>query len=134
MPESPSQAGSFKGTVYGDIIGAPYMIENTHNRYFELGETRRAFSHGKVRTFFPEVTEVSHGATAVCHWLSTYRDDPTAEDLQRCLRNQFLSHPRGGWTEPTRLFLTSERGLPSETPDWAAVTRAVPALSPSEAR
>lgn len=126
MPESPSQAGSFKGTVYGDIIGAPYMIENTHNRYFELGETRRAFSHGKVRTFFPEVTEVSHGATAVCHWLSTYRDDPTAEDLQRCLRNQFLSHPRGGWTEPTRLFLTSERGLPSETPDWAAVTRAVP--------
>ena len=121
--------GSFKGVVYGDLVGAPYMIENTYNRYFPLGESRRAFSHGRVRSFFPEVTEVSHGATAVCHWLSTYRDAPTAEALQRCLRDQFLSHPRGGWTEPTRLFLSSGNGLPSQTPDWAAVTRAVPIAS-----
>ena len=105
------------------------MIENTYNRYFPLGETRRAFSHGKVRTFFPEVTEVSHGATAVCNWLSTYRETPTAEALQKCLRDQFLSHPRGGWTEATRVFLSSGSGLPSQTPDWAAVTRVLPIAS-----
>ena len=126
---SEEHSGTFKGIVYGDLMGAPYMIENTYNRYFPLGETRRAFSHGKVRTFFPEVTEVSHGATAVCHWLSAYRDSPTAEALQKCLRDQFLSHPRGGWTESTRLFLSSGNGLPSQTPDWAAVTRAVPIVS-----
>ena len=105
------------------------MIENTYNRYFPLGESRRAFSHGKVRSFFPEVTEVSHGATAVCYWLSTYRDSPTAEALQKCLRDQFLSHPRGGWTESTRLFLSSGNGLPSQTPDWAAITRVLPIAS-----
>ena len=125
-PNKEKQGGSYKGVIYGDLIGTPYMIENTYNRYFPLGEGRRAFSHGKVRSFFPEVTEVSHGATAVCHWLSTYRDSPTAETLQKCLKDQFLSHPRGGWTEPTRLFLSSGNGLPSETPDWAALTRAVP--------
>lgn len=123
------QRGTLRGAVYGDLVGAPYMIENTYNRYFPLGESRRAFSHGRVRSFFPEVTEVSHGAAAVCNWLTTYRDNPTAEALQRCLRNQFLSHPRGGWTEPTRLFFSSGNGLPSETPDWAAVTRAVPIAS-----
>lgn len=123
---SASQGGSFKGTVYGDLIGAPYMIENTHNRYFELGESRRAFSNGRVRSFFPEVTEVSHGATAVCNWLTTYRNEPTVEHLQKCLRNQFFSHPRGGWTEPTRLILTSGKESPSSTPDWSAVTRGLP--------
>ncbi len=125
---SPSP-GSFKGVVYGDLVGAPYMIENTYNRYFALGESRRGFSHGRVRTFFPEVTEVSHGASAVCNWLSTYRDSPTAESLQKCLRDQFLSHPRGGWTEPTRLFLSSGNGLPSDTPDWSALTRTLPIAS-----
>ena len=126
---SDRQTGTFKGIVYGDLVGAPYMIENTYNRYFPLGESRRAFSHGKVRSFFPEVTEVSHGATAVCNWLSTYREHPTAEALQKCLRDQFLSHPRGGWTEPTRLFLSSGNGLPSDTPDWSAVTRVIPVAS-----
>ena len=92
---SERQTGTFKGIVYGDLVGAPYMIENTYNRYFPLGESRRAFSHGKVRSFFPEVTEVSHGAAAVCNWLSTSRDHPTAEALQKCLRDQFLSHPMG---------------------------------------
>ena len=124
-----SRPGAFKGLVYGDLVGAPFMIENTYNRYFPLGESRRAFSRGRVRSFFPEVTEVSHGASAVCNWLSTYRDDPTAESLQKCLRNQFLSHPRGGWTEPTRLFLSSGNGLPSDTPDWAALTRSIPVAS-----
>lgn len=126
---SEENKGAFKGIVYGDLVGAPYMIENTYNRYFPLGETRRAFSHGKVRTFFPEVTEVSHGATAVCHWLSAYRESPTAEALQKCLRDQFLSHPMGGWTEATRLFLSSGSGLPSQTPDWAAITRVLPIAS-----
>ena len=124
-----SRPGAFKGLVYGDLVGAPFMIENTYNRYFPLGESRRAFSRGRVRSFFPEVTEVSHGASAVCNWLSTYRDAPTAESLQKCLRNQFLSHPRGGWTEPTRLFLSSGNGLPSDTPDWAALTRSIPVAS-----
>lgn len=121
--------GSFKGTVYGDLVGSPYMIENTYNRYFELGDSRRAYSHGKVRTFFPEATEVSHGAAAVCSWLTTYRDDPSIENLQKCLRRQFLAHPRGGWTEQTRLFLSSGMTSPSTTPDWSAVTRAVPIAS-----
>ena len=121
--------GSFKGTVYGDLVGSPYMIENTYNRYFELGENRRAYSHGKVRSFFPEVTEVSHGAAAVCTWLTTYRDNPSVENLQKCLRQQFLAHPRGGWTEPTRLFLSSGMSAPSLTPDWSAVTRGIPIAS-----
>ena len=124
-----NETGSFKGVVYGDLVGAPYMIENTYNRYFPLGEGRRAFSRGRVRSFFPEVTEVSHGATAVCNWLAVHRDDPTAEALQRCLRDQFLSHPRGGWTEATRLFLSSGNGLPSQSPDWSVVTRTLPVAS-----
>ena len=65
--------GSFKGLVYGDLVGSPYMIENTYNRYFELGESRKAYSHGRVRAFFPGVTEVSHGAAAVTRWLSVWR-------------------------------------------------------------
>lgn len=117
---------NLKGTVYGDLVGAPYMIENTYNRYFDLGESRRAYSRGRVRSFFPEATEVSHGAAAVVNWLTTYRDSPTVENLQRCLKRQFDAHPRGGWTEPTRLFLTSGMSRPSGTPDWSAVTRAVP--------
>ena len=131
MSSTSDPKGSFRGLVYGDLIGTPYMIENTDNRYFPLGETRRAYSHGRVRSFFPEVTEVSHGSAAVCNWLSVYRDNPTAEALQKCLRDQFLSHPRGGWTEPTRLFLSSGSGLPSETPDWAALTRTVPIAAAS---
>ncbi len=118
--------GPFKGEVYGDLVGSPYMIENTYNRYFDLGESRRAYSRGRVRSFFPEVTEVSHGSAAVSHWLSKYRDSPTAENLQKCLRDQFNRHPKGGWTEPTRLFLTSGNGSPSGTPDWSAVTRSLP--------
>ena len=118
--------GSFKGLVYGDLVGSPYMIENTYNRYFELGESRKAYSHGRVRAFFPGVTEVSHGAAAVTRWLSVYRDAPTAESLQKCLREQYDAHPRGGWTEATRLFLTSGMTTPSATPDWAAVTRCAP--------
>ncbi len=118
--------GTLRGAVYGDLVGAPYMIENTYNRYFDLGESRRAYSHGRVRTFFPEVTEVSHGAAAVSSWLSLWRDDPSAEHLQECLRRQYESHPRGGWTEATRLLLTSGRKVPSEAPDWAAVARTVP--------
>ena len=105
------------------------MIENTYNRYFELGESRRAYSHGRVRSFFPEATEVSHGAAAVCAWLTTYRDNPSVENLQKWLRQQFLAHPRGGWTEPTRLFLSSGMSAPSMTPDWSAVTRALPIAS-----
>ena len=126
--DSPSP-GSFRGAVYGDLVGSPYMIENTYNRYFELGETRRAYSHGKVRSFFPEVPEMSHGAAAVCTWLSTYRDDPSVENLQKCLRQQFLAHSRSGWTEQTRLFLSSGMTSPSTTPDWSAITRAVPIAS-----
>ena len=128
MPQTPDSPapGSFKGLVYGDLVGSPYMIENTYNRYFDLGESRKAYSHGRVRSFFPEVTEVSHGAAAVTRWLSVYRDAPTAESLQKCLREQYDAHPRGGWTEPTRLFLTSGMATPSATPDWAAVTRVAP--------
>lgn len=118
-----------KGVVYGDLVGAPFRIENTYNRYFDLGEDRRAYSHGRVRSFFPEATEVSHGAAAVAAWLNTYRDDPSAENLQRCLRRQYESHPRGGWTEQTRLFVTSGMTHPSGTPDWAAAVRAVPIAS-----
>lgn len=118
--------GSFSGTVYGDLVGSPYMTENTYNRYFELGETRRAYSHGKVRAFFPQATEVSHGAAAVCRWLSAYRDHPTPEDLQKCLRQQYEAHPGGGWTERMRLFITSGMTSPSSSPDVAAVARAVP--------
>ena len=124
-----SSAGPFKGVVYGDLVGSPYMIENTYNRYFELGENRRAYSRGRVRSFFPEVTEVSHGAAAVCRWLTVWRDNPTAENLLECLRDQYDSHPRGGWTEATRLFLTSGSRAPSSTPDWSAVTRSVPIAS-----
>ena len=129
--EKPEQnpGSTLKGTVYGDLVGAPYMIENTYNRYFDLGESRRAYSRGRVRSFFPEATEVSHGAAAVVNWLTTYRDSPTVENLQRCLKRQFDAHPRGGWTEPTRLFLTSGMTNPSGTPDWSAVTRAVPIAS-----
>lgn len=122
----PSPASVLKGTVYGDLVGSPYMTENTYNRYFDLGEGRRAYSRGRVRTFFPSATEVSHGAAAVCAWLSTHREDPTAEALQACLRRQYEAHPRGGWTEGTRLFLTSGTGEPSSTPDWSALTRAIP--------
>ena len=131
MPASkdPRLRGSFRGTVYGDLVGAPYMIENTYNRYFDLGETRRAYSHGRVRPFFPEVTEVSHGAAATCRWLTSFRDSPTAENLLYCLKGQFDAHPRGGWTEPTRIFLTSGIGSPSTTPDWSAVTRSIPISS-----
>ncbi len=118
--------GTLRGAVYGDLVGAPYMIENTYNRYFDLGESRRAYSHGRVRTFFPQVTEVSHGAAAVSSWLTLWRDDPSAEHLQECLRRQYDRHPRGGWTESTRLLLTSDRKVPSEAPDWAAVARTVP--------
>ena len=120
------KGGILRGVVYGDLIGAPYRIENTYNRYFPLGETRRIPSHGKLRVFFPEATEVTHGAAAVCRWLSVHREHPTAEALQRALQLQFHAHPRGGWTEPTRLFLTSGRGLPSEHSDWAAVARCIP--------
>ena len=131
MPPSkdPQLRGSFRGSVYGDLVGSPYMIENTYNRYFDLGETRRAYSHGRVRPFFPEVTEVSHGAAATCRWLTTFRESPTAEHLLRCLKDQFDAHPRGGWTEPTRIFLTSGTGSPSMTPDWSAVTRSIPISS-----
>ena len=131
MPASkdPRLRGSFRGTVYGDLVGSPYMIENTYNRYFDLGETRRAYSHGRVRPFFPEVTEVSHGAAATCRWLTSFRDSPTAENLLYCLKGQFDAHPRGGWTEPTRIFLTSGIGSPSTTPDWSAVTRSIPISS-----
>ena len=43
--EKPDQhpGSTLKGTVYGDLVGAPYMIENTYNRYFDLGESRRAY-------------------------------------------------------------------------------------------
>lgn len=119
-------SGTYKGTVYGDIIGAPFMIENTYNRYFELGESRRAYSHGRVRSFFPEVTEVSHASSAVTRWLVSFRDNPSVENLQKCLREEYDRHPRGGWTEATRLVLSSESSEPSATPDWAAVARVLP--------
>ena len=105
------------------------MTENTSNRYFDLGETRRAYSRGRVRTFLPEATEVSHGAAAVVSWLTTHRDSPTVENLQRSLRRQYEAHPRAGWSQQTRLFLTSGMTRPSDTPDWAAVTRALPIAS-----
>ena len=81
--------GTFLGAVYGDLVGSPYMIENTYNRYFDLGSGRRAYSGGRVRSFFPEATEVTHGAAAVVRWLTAYRDAPTAENLQRCLKAQY---------------------------------------------
>jgi len=118
--------GSLRGTIYGDLVGSPYMIENTYNRYFELGESRKAYSHGKVRTFFPQVTEVSHAAAAVSRWLSVYRDKPSVENLQAVLRDAYAHHPRGGWTETTRLFLTGDTSEPSQTPDWAAIVRTLP--------
>ena len=121
--------GTFLGAVYGDLVGSPYMIENTYNRYFDLGSGRRAYSGGRVRSFFPEATEVTHGAAAVVRWLTAYRDAPTAENLQRCLKAQYDAHPRGGWTEPTRLFLTGGMRTPSDTPDWAALTRVTPIAS-----
>ena len=122
----PSPSPGLKGAIYGDLVGAPYMTENTYNRYFDLGESRRAYSHGRVRSFFPEATEVSHGAAAVASWLVTYRDDPTAENLRRCLRRQYEAHPGAEWTRQTRLFLSSGIGRPSDTPDWSAVTRVIP--------
>lgn len=118
--------GSLKGAVYGDLIGAPFMIENTYNRYFDLGESRKAYSHGRVRTFFPEVTEVSHACSCTASWLVSSRDNPTAESLQEMLQQSYRHHPRGGWTEQTRLFLTGDSREPSETSDWAAVVRSVP--------
>ena len=118
--------GSLKGAVYGDLIGSPYMIENTYNRYFELGESRKAYSHGRVRTFFSEVTEVSHAASAVTSWLIGHRDEPTVENLQAALHSAYDHHPRGGWTEQTRLYLTGERSEPSQMSDWAPVVRAIP--------
>ncbi len=121
--------GTLRGVVFGDLVGSPYMIENTYDRYFELGESRRAYSRGRVRTFLPEATEVSHAAAAVSSWLSIYRDDPTVGNLRECLKKQYDRHPRGGWTEATRLFLTSGEHIPSKIPDWAALARAVPIAS-----
>lgn len=121
--------GSLCGTVYGDLVGSPFMTENIYDRYFDLGTARRAWSRGRVRTFLPTATEVTHGAAAVCRWLSVHRDDPSAENLIGCLADQYDAHPNGGWTDTTRLFLTSGRGEPSGTPDWAAVARAVPVAS-----
>lgn len=124
QPASPGEI--LRGAVYGDLVGSPFMKENTHNRYFDLGEGRRAFSRGRVRTFFPVATEASHGAAAVCRWLSTWRDSPSAETLQKCLREQYDSHPRAEWSTPTRVFLTSGMREGSPTSDWAAVARSVP--------
>ena len=121
-----NKKGSLKGAVYGDLVGSPYMIENTYNRYFDLGDSRKAYSHGKVRTFFPEVTEVSHACCSVAQWLSSHRDNPTIEALQEVLQQRYRQHPRGGWTESTRLFLTGDNREPSETSDWSAVVRAIP--------
>ncbi len=123
--------GTLRGLVYGDLVGSPYMIENNYDRYFELGESRRAFSRGRVRTFLPEVTEVSHAAAAVSSWLSVYHDDPSVGNLRKCLKKQYDHHPRGGWTEATRLFLTSGEHIPSLAPDWAALARVVPIASVS---
>ena len=92
--------GAVLGAVYGDIIGAPYMIENTYNRYFELGESRRAYSHGRVRTFFPEVTEVAHATAAVIGWLIRERESPTSEGFQKALKEEFAAHPRGDGRRP----------------------------------
>lgn len=118
--------GCLKGAVYGDLIGAPYMIENTYNRYFDLGDSRKAYSHGRVRTFFPEATEVSHSCSCVARWLVSERENPTAEALQQMLQRSYSHHPKGGWTEQTRLFLTGDSRGPSETSDWAAVVRSIP--------
>lgn len=117
-----SVKNSLRGAVYGDLVGSPYMIENTYNRYFELGETRRAYSHGKVRAFFPEATEISHGAVATSRWLLAEREGPTADGLIDAMRKEFDRHPRGGWTPSTRLLLTSD-AAPSSMPDWAAAAR-----------
>ncbi len=123
---SSGSGGSLKGTIYGDLVGSPYMIENTYDKYFELGEGRRAYSGGRVRSFFPSTTEVSLGSAAVCQWLSSFRDSPTIEHLRECLKDAYSHHPRGGWTEQTRLSLLSEKPSSSGTSDWAAVTRVVP--------
>ncbi len=102
------------------------MIENTYDKYFDLGEGRRAYSGGRVRPFFPSTTEVSLGNAAVCHWLASHREAPTIEHLREALRQEYDHHPRGGWTEQTRLSILSERDSFSGTSDWAAVTRVIP--------
>ncbi len=121
--------GSFAGAVYGDLVGSPFMVENTYNRYFDLGEGRRAYSNGRVRSFLPASTEVSHACAAVCRWLGRYHDTPTVERLLECLNDEYSRHPRGGWTEQTRLSLSSDSHPVSRTPDWAAVARVAPVAS-----
>ncbi len=120
------QKGTLKGAVYGDMVGAPYMIENTYDRYFDIGESRKAYSYGKVRTFFPSTTEVSLGCGAVCSWLTSHRESPTIENLQKCLKEEYHRHPKGGWTQPTRLSLLSDTPVSSQTSDWGSVARVLP--------
>lgn len=120
------KSGSLKGAVFGDIIGAPFMVENTSNRYFEIGEPRTVISRGRSRKCFAECTEISHGVGAVSRWLRFERDNPTVESLQTELRDTYNRHPRASWTEATRLSLSSRQSEPSQTSDWAAITRAIP--------
>ncbi len=120
---------SFQGIIYGDLVGAPYMIENTYNKYFDLGQSNRAFHKGRVRTFFPSTTEATYGCAAVCGWLSHNREKPTIESLQERLQDFYSRHPRGGWTEPTRMSLSADSVLISNTPSWGAAIRALPVAS-----
>ncbi len=120
---------ALQGIIYGDLIGSPFMHANTSNRYFDLGQVHRAHYGDRVKSFLPMSTEVSYGCSAVCSWLSRYRDKPTIENLHECLLDTYLRHQKGGWTETTRLSLSSDEKLVSNSPSWGAALRTLPIAS-----
>lgn len=115
-----------QGAIYGDIVGSPFMVENTNDRYFEIGASQTVIRKGHTLKFHSNCTEMSYGVCAVSRWLRLDEEKQSAEELRRILEADYSRHPRVRWTETTLASLSSEARSDSGTSDWAAVVRVLP--------
>jgi len=117
---------NIRGLVYGDMVGAPFRLSGTPNRYFDLGQSRSVQYHGHIRTFHPQAGEPSFAAYAVMRWLAAGQEEPDEDALRRELRGILERHPRADWCDTTRSSLSSPSEGRTLTGDWAPLTRVSP--------
>ena len=110
------------GSVAGDIIGAPFIWNNTTDRYFDMCHSTKGWYNGHDVFYHPKCTGNSVMTLAVAKWLM-HDETRSSSKLASTMREMALSHESSGFGTAFRRWYSDEDAGPMNSYGNGCATR-----------
>lgn len=110
------------GSVAGDIIGSPFIWNNTSDRYFEMCHSTKGWYNGHDVFYHPKCTGNSVMTLAVARWLM-HDESRSSYQLASIMREMALSHEASGFGTAFKRWCTDKGAGPMNSFGNGCATR-----------